>query len=293
LNSAREFSERVGACHELAQPRWPDISWRVQKTGKRLEARNFTLPAKPVDFRITDENFNFGARFVQESAGFKRALSTPYHQDLFAPKADKITVVTTMRCQLSGQILKFRWTPGEWGNPGGNHDPRRIHNFAVLGRDVKASGYPSYASDLAPVKIRNSLLLEPETIVNEAFQRNGRRQVIPSGCRISFEFQATLGVCNVRGIPGRAEEHSPRHVAPPERHWLPKDSQAKTGDGAQMCGCGQAVGPGPNDYNIKALQGDPSKNRLSHSSLRTNQKEASAEPSPTATLTRGEDGSKS
>jgi hypothetical protein len=76
-----------------------------------------------VDCRITHEDFNIGTRFMQERAGFERTLAAAYHQDAFAAEARKIAVVTAMGSQSPGQILEFRWTPSERGNPRGNHNP--------------------------------------------------------------------------------------------------------------------------------------------------------------------------
>src|SRR6516164_5343979 len=81
LNRARQLLKIVGARDELAQPRWPDISWRVKSTRERLDAGDSSLPAKPVDCRITHEDFNIGTGFMQERAGFERTLAAAYHQD--------------------------------------------------------------------------------------------------------------------------------------------------------------------------------------------------------------------
>src|SRR5215467_9777644 len=71
LNRVRQLLKIVGARDELAQPRRPDISWRIKKTSKRLDAGDPALPAKPVDCRLTHQDFNVGAGFVQERAVFE------------------------------------------------------------------------------------------------------------------------------------------------------------------------------------------------------------------------------
>src|SRR5262249_56319575 len=160
--------------------------------------------------------FDIGAEFMQESAVFERALPAAYYQDTFAAEARKIAVVAAMGSQLPGQILEFRWTPRERGNPGGNHNPCRMQNLSIFELDVETLRSPLNANDLAPVEIGNSLLLEPKTVVDEAFQGNGRRHMIPSSRCVSFKFQGTARTRDVRGIPGRAKKHSPRHGALPE-----------------------------------------------------------------------------
>jgi hypothetical protein len=77
------------------------------------------------------------------------------------------------------------------------YDPPRREFLAIRQDHFETTGATFNATDLTPIQIRDSLLLVPCTIVNEAIQRNGLRYVIAPLTAVFVKGESALGVRNV------------------------------------------------------------------------------------------------
>ena len=136
----------------------------------------------------------------------------------------------------------------------GHHHALREERVAVFQHQAEAAVQRLDANDRAGVEVGRDLLLDPQPVADEIFDRQQLRHVHADLPVIVVERHAVRRIGDVGSGPRRAQLHAGRHVLPPERQRVAEDAYRDIGR-AQMRGNGETIGAGADDRDGGIISG--------------------------------------
>src|SRR5262249_6781510 len=194
LKTARQFAEVIRSCHQLAESRRSNVSWRIKQATQRFDLGYLPLPSQPMHVRLAYSAFHIGAGLAQQRGCLQSTLSTAYYQNTLARKTTQVVGIRAMRSQVSRQSVKHSRAIGECRDASSYDYAARVQDFAVFRFDHEAIPVTIDLGDFSPVEAGRSLLLKPVTVVHEPLQGDGSRHVVATSCYVRIQRQSPCGI---------------------------------------------------------------------------------------------------
>lgn len=163
---------------------------------------------------------------VQDACGIKPALPAADHDYLFSAKNAKVFMVRRVGDVRFRQPFELWRKVGKWGDACGHDHATCLRALTVVQCDIKSAAVSFHGDHLAALHLGNGILLKPQAIVDETFQRDGEHKLLTG---IGFEVverEFLVWIGNVRCRPVRSHKHPSRHVLLPEAQGIAENRDA-------------------------------------------------------------------
>jgi len=154
---------------------------REQKPRQRSEpVQDAVRTAQEVDTRSANEQFDLRSHLVQQCRRLERALTPADDDHALAGEATEVAMLGGVGNKFRRKLQELLRLPGKGHDSAGHHELARAQQLAIFKLESEAPVRLD-ACNLAPIELRERLLLEPAPVVNELLQADGAREGFRSG----------------------------------------------------------------------------------------------------------------
>jgi len=177
--------------------------------------------------RPTDHDFYFGTHLMKKSGRFESTLTAADDDYALIGEAGQILRFGGMCCECVRDVVKRSGPGSESGDAAGDDDAGSEKIASILKLDLELSSARLDAGYTATINVRDGGALIPQSVIDEAIERNGSVEVIATAHLVSVQGERGMGIGDMRRGPSGTEQHSGGHGGPPEAHGFSEDQDTK------------------------------------------------------------------
>ncbi len=251
LQRPRQHPDKVRSRQELAEAGRAYISGSIQEF-----LRKFAKPVmkccrgpslQPMNALRPSDYLHLSQGLVQKRGRFKGALSTSNHEHALSGKVCKLLMLVRVRHQASRNGLELRRATRKRSDTSCDDHPLCFKSLAITNPNPESILGALNSRDKTLIKIRDCMALVPQAILSEMLEWHRNSECFGFRSLKGLQSEVLVGRSDLCCGPVRAQKHSRRHIAVPERHRYTECTNLQSFDCAKM-GCrGESIRPGA-DY---------------------------------------------